>query len=116
METRGRTQDGSRDGNKSSSGDEDRDEDGNGNGNEGRIGDGGREAKKHKESYKRCRRHVGKGGDLGEKRKNRRQERVGPIAANPDNLENNKETEGGAQGTQSLSKNCTSRECPLRRV
>ena len=32
------------------------------------------------------------------------------VAANPDNLENGKEAGGRAQGTQSLSKNCTSRE------
>ena len=39
-----------------------------------------------------------------------RKERVGLVAANSDNLENNKEAGGGAQGTQGLSKNCTSRE------
>ena len=50
-----------------------------------------------------CRRHVGNGGDLGGKRKKlQAKERVGPVAANPDNLENNKEAEGGAQGTQGL--------------
>ena len=44
-------------------------------------------------------------------RKKCRKERVGPVvAANPDNLESNKEAEGGAQGTQGSSKNCTSRE------
>ena len=32
------------------------------------------------------------------------------MAANPDNLENSKEAGGEAQGTQGLSKNCTSRE------
>ena len=53
----------------------------------------------------------GNGGDLGGKRKTRRQERVGSVAANPDNLENRKEARGGAQGNLSLSKNYTSREC-----
>ena len=33
-----------------------------------------------------------------------------PVAANPDNLERNKEAGGGAQGTQGSNKNCTSRE------
>ena len=61
---------------------------------------------------------MGNGGDLGGKRKKRRKERVGPVAANPDNLENNKEAGGGAQGTQGLSKNYTSRESvsPLSRL
>ena len=54
---------------------------------------------------KSCRRHVGKGGDLDGKREKCRNERVGPVAANADNLERNKE-----QGTQGSSKNCTSRE------
>ena len=36
--------------------------------------------------------------------------KVGPVAANPDNLENNKEAAGGAQGTQGSSKNCRSRD------
>ena len=52
---------------------------------------------------------MGNGGDLGGKRKTYRKERVGPVPANPDNLESNKEA-GGAQGTQCSSKNCTSRE------
>ena len=58
------------------------------------------------------------GGYLGRKRKKRRQERVGPVAANPDNLENSKETGREGQGTQGLSKNCTSRESmsPLSRL
>ena len=52
------------------------------------------------------------------KKKNRRNERVGPVAANQDNLENNKEAVEGAQGTQDLSKNCTNRESvsPLSRL
>ena len=99
METRGRTQDGngdrSRGGNESSSGDGSGDEDGNGNGNEDRVEESGREAKKRKKPHKSCRRHVEKGGDLGGKRKTRRNKRVGPVAASPDNLENNKEAGGG---------------------
>ena len=73
------------------------DEDGNGNGNEDMIREGGREAKKRKKPHTSCRSHVGNGGDLGGKRKKRRKERVGPVAANPNIVENNKETGGGAQ-------------------
>ena len=78
----------------------------------------GREVKKLKKPHKSCKCHVGSGGDLGGKRKTCRKERFGPLAANPDNLENNKETGGGAHGTQDLSKNCTSRESvsPLPRL
>ena len=77
---------------------------------EDRIGEGGREAKKRNKAHKSCRRHVGKGGDLGVKRKKYRKKRAGQVAVNPDNLESNKEAGGGAQGTQGLSKNCTNRE------
>ena len=61
---------------------------------------------------------MGNGGDLGGKREKCRKERVGPVAANPDNLESNKEAGGGAQGTRDLSKNCTSRDSvsPLSRL
>ena len=86
VETRGQTKDGngygSGDGNESSSGDGEGAEDGNGNSKEDRIEEGIGEAKKRKKPHKNCRRHVGNGGDLGEKRKNRRKERVGPVAAN----------------------------------
>ncbi|CAM9571103.1 unnamed protein product, partial [Ascophyllum nodosum] len=92
-------------GNESSSGDENGNEGrgghGNGDGNEDGIGEGRREAKKSKKPHKSCRRHVGNGGDLGGKRKNV-QERVGSVAADPDNLENSKEVGGEAQGTQGL--------------
>ena len=44
------------------------------------------------------------------KRKRSRKERVGSVAANPDNLESNKEAGGGAQGTQGSSRNCTRRD------
>ena len=47
-----------------------------------------------------------------------RKERVGSVAANPDNLESDKEARGGEQGTQGSRKNCTSREnmSPLSRL
>ena len=75
-----------------------------------RIGEDGRGAKKRKKPQTSCRRHVGNGGDLGEKRETCRKKRVGPVAAKPDNLERDKEAGGVAQGTQGSSKNCTSRE------
>ena len=45
-------------------------------------------------------------------------ESVGSVAADPDNLENGKESIREAQGTRGLRKNCTSREslCPLSRL
>ena len=100
VETRGLTQDGngdgSGDGNESRSGHGNGDEDGNGNGNgnEDRIGEGRGEAKKRKKPHKTCTRDVGNGGDLVGKMKKRRKERGGPIATNPDNLENNKQSGG----------------------
>ena len=47
-----------------------------------------------------------------------RKERVGPVAANSDNLESNKKAGEGAQGTQGSSKHCTRRESvsPLSRL
>ena len=56
---------------------------------------------------------MGNGGDLGGKRKKCSKEKVGSVAANQDNLESNKEEQGGAQGTQGSSKNCTSGESVL---
>ena len=107
METRRQTPDGNGDGNgdesEDSSGDGNEDED-NGNGNEDRIGEGEREAQKRKNPQNGCRRHAGNGGDLGRKRKKSIKERVGSVAANPDNLESNKEAGGGAQGTQGSRK------------
>ena len=64
--------------------------------------------KKRKKPQNSCRRRAGNGGDTGGKRKKCRTERIGSVAANPDNLESNKEAGGGAQGTQGSSKNCTS--------
>ena len=86
--------------------------------NENRIGEGGREVKKRKKPQNSCRRRAGNGGDMGGKRKKCRKERVGSVAANPDNLGSNKEGGRGAQGAQSSSKICTSRESvsPLSRL
>ena len=47
---------------------------------------------------------------VGEKRNKRRQESVGPVDANPDNLENSKEVGRKAQGTRGLSKKCIIRD------
>ena len=107
--------DGNGDGNEDSSGDGNGDDD---NGNKGRIREGGREARKRKKPQNSCRRRAGNGGDTGGKRKKCRKERVGSAAANPDNLESNKEAGGGAQGTQGSSRNCISRESvsPLLRL
>ena len=103
FETRGRMQDengdGSGEGKESSGGDGDGDEDGNEDGNENAIAKRGRQAKKRKKPHKSCRRHVGNGGDLDGKSKKRRQGRVGSEAANPDNLENSKDTGGETQDT-----------------
>ena len=53
-----------------------------------------------------------------ERKKIYRKERVVSVAANPDNIESNKEAGGGAQGAQGSSRNCTSRESvsPLSRL
>ena len=117
--THRRTPDGNGDGNGDIS--EDCSGDGNGDddkGNENRIGEGGREAKKRKKPQNSCRRRAGNGGDMGGKRKKCRKERVGSVAANPDNLGSNMEVGGGAQGTQGSSMNCTKveRVCPLCRA
>ena len=82
------------------------------------IGEGGREAKKRKKPQNSCKRRAGNGRDTGGKRKKGRKERVGSVAANPDDLESNKKTEGGVQGIQGSSRSCTSRESvsPLSRL
>ena len=119
--TRRRTPDengnGNGDASEDSSGDGNGDDD-NWNGNNDRIGEGGRQTKKRKKPQNSCRRRAGNGGDTGGKRKKCREERVGSVAANPDNLESNKETWGGAQGTQGSSKNCIGRESvsPMSRL
>ena len=118
VETPRQTQDGRGDGNKSNNKDGKVNEDEKGNGNESRIGKGGGEAKKRKKSHKTCGRPVGNWRNFGGKRKKRRKESVGPVASIPGNLENNKEAGAGAQGTQALSKKCTSRgsASPLSRL
>ena len=116
-----RTQDGkgdaNGDGSENNSGHGNGDED-NGHGNKDMIGDGGREAKKRIKTKNSFRRHMGNRGDLGGKRKKCTEERVGPVAANPDNIESNKEAGEGGQGTQGLRINCTGRESvsPLLRL
>ena len=112
VETRRRTPDGNKDGNGDGSEDSSRDGNGdedNGNRNEDGNGEGGRQAKKRKKPQNSCKLYVGNGGALGGKRGKCRNERVGPVAANPDNLESNKEAGGRAQGTQGSNKNCASR-------
>ena len=47
---------------------------------------------------------------MHKEKKKRRQEMVGSVAADPDNLKNSKDAGGEAQGTQGLSKNLKSRE------
>ena len=115
VETHRRTPDGNGDGPKVSSEDGNGDE---GNENEGRVGDGEKEAKKRKKPLNSCRRQGGNGGDFGGTRKRCRKGSVGPVAANSNIVEINKEAGGGAQETLSLSKNCTSRESvsPLSRL
>ena len=117
---RSRTPDGNGNGNGDGDGSEDCSGDGNGdgdNGNENRIGEGGRGAKKRKKPQNSSRRRAGNGGDMGGKRKKCRKERVGSVAANPDNLGSNKEAGGGGQGAQGSSKIVqVERVCPLCRV
>ena len=79
----------------SSSGDGNGDGNRNGNGNEDRIGEGGEETKKRKKPHKSCRHHV-RIGETWVERKNNLKKRVGPVVANPDNLENKKEAGGRA--------------------
>ena len=70
-------------------------DDENGNMNENRIGEGGRQAKKRKKTQNSGKRRAGNGGDTGANRKKCRKERVGSVAANPDNRESTKEAGGG---------------------
>ena len=88
MGIRRRTPDGNGDGSEDCSGD--------GNGNENRIGEGGREVKKRKKPQNSGRRRAGNGRDTGGNRKICRKARVGSVAANPDNVESNKEAGGGS--------------------
>ena len=63
-----------------------------------------------KRPNKRFRCDVENMGDSGGKGKKCRQERVGSVAADPDNIENINEAGRQAQRTQSLSVNCRSRK------
>ena len=78
---------------------------------DGRRGTGSGRAEERQRSARNPTRvvnaYVGNGRDLSGKRKTRRQERVGSVAGNPDNLENRKEAGREAQGTQGLGKNCS---------
>ena len=117
-QTRDGNGDGSWDGHESSSGDGNGDEDRNGDRNKEWMGEGGGEAKKRKKPHKRCRRDVGKEGDLGGKRKTKhRQQRVISVPTKPDNLENSMEAGGKAQGIQDLRRTRqVENVCPLCRV
>ena len=87
--TRRRTLDGNGDGNGDGSGDSSGDgngDDDNGSWNEKMIGEGGREAKKRKKPQNSYRRSAGNGGDTDGNRNKCRKDRVGSVAANPDNL------------------------------
>ena len=54
---------------------------------------------------------------MGGKQKKCRQERVGPVAANSDNPESNKEVGGGAQGSRAQVRFVqVERVCPLCRA
>ena len=57
----------------------------------GRVREGGEEVKKHKKTYKRCRRDVGNREDLGGKINIYIQERVGSVPADPHKLKNGNE-------------------------
>ena len=51
--------------------------------------------KKRKKPQNSCRLRAGNGGDMGGERNKCRKERVGSVAANPDNLGSNKKAGGG---------------------
>ena len=91
-------------------------DDDNGNGNENRIGEGGREAKKRKKTQNSGKRRAGNGGDTGAKRKKCRKERVGSVAANPYNLESNKQAGGHKVLRAQVSVVQLKRGCPLCRA
>ena len=87
------------------------------NGNENMIGEGGREAKKRKKPQNSCRRRAGNGGDMVGKRKKCRKERVGSVAANPDNLESTRKQGGEHKVLRTQVRSVqVERVCPLCRV
>ena len=59
---------------------------------------------------------MGNRGDLNGRRKVRRQERVGLVGVDPEDLENRKEVEKEAHAAQDLSKNCRESMSPLSRL
>ena len=78
-----------------------------------RIGEGGREAKKRNKLQESCRRGVENGRDLGGRRKECRQENIGPVDVNPEDQDNRKKE---AQGAKGLSKNSRESVFPLSRL
>ena len=76
------------------------------------------EGRRSVKTQRSCRRDVGNGGNLGGKRKTCRQESVGSVATDPDNLNTSKEVGRKAQGTQGSRHNYTSMESvsPLSRL
>ena len=73
--------------------------------------------KKRKKLQNSCRRRAGNGGDTGGKRKKCRKERVGSVAANPDNVESNKEAGGEHKVLRTQVRFVqVERVCPLCRV
>ena len=116
VETRGRIQD--RDGSESSSKDRNWDEYGNRDSNEDGIGEGGGKVDNRKKPHNSCRRDVGNRGDLVGRRKTRREERIGSVAADPpDKLENSKKAGGKHEALKaSVSFVQVGRVCYLYRV
>ena len=78
----------------------------------GRVG--ARE-KKHKKTPQSYRRDVENGGDLGRRRKKRKQESIGSVDVDLQNLDNIKEAAREAQGAQGLVRT-VERVCFLSRV
>ena len=54
----------------------------------------------------------GNGGDLSRKRKKRRQESVGSVDVDPEDLENSTQAERELQDVEGPSKNCRERVSP----
>ena len=54
------------------------------------------------DNYTQRHTHIHNGGDTGGKRKKCRKERVGSVAADPENLESNKEAGWGSTGYSGL--------------
>ena len=125
METHRRTPDGNGDGNGNGNGDGSEDSSGDGNGARikvtgTKIGSGRAEERRRSAINRKI--VVDAKWETGEtwveRKKKCRKERIGPVAANSDNLESHKEAEGRAQGTLDSSRNFTGRESvsPLSRL